>query len=626
MFFAVQTVLMRRILWIFLLAGFTASAQSYKLDTLRNAAASINTFSLLSFTGATATGGAYITGFNQQFDDKGRDMELELARIDLTGKKTSYKKINGFNGGKGYCWTYTFDKAGNVYLSMLYPRKILILNLKDSIYFRDLGNPFINSNALIYSMAPGRDGNMYFGSSSGGTYWSEYDPETKAITKHPAVDSANDYVLSIAGDSDYVYLQIGQRKSINLWSVNKHNDKKQLLFSIPNTTRYNLNIYKEGIYAGFATDTLKGLFKLINGSALAAVVPPNLHAISGLADAAINSTSNPNFYFEPSSSQLYFSFDKKKYDTLTIRNGTQRTDIRRIFTFPGDKENIYYAGDYYGNYYRYNLKEQKAYLLGSTGYNIYSSLAINDSMIYFSGYPSGFIMLWNKNKPWTTQKTINGKLVNAVDANANPKILHFWKSEGSPMAGFHHTFQMLKDSKGNLIGAGDVIRIGHAASIGVFNAAQNKLYGINYEPYSTFKFSGIALWKDLVVYSMKATGAQKPKLYFYDPAKNTMVDSIDAGFDNYGKVFIDQNKLTGIAGNRIYSIALTEKKLLWNYTLTSPVNEAYRLHDGRFVINTAAQLPPQLKQFIPLPVANFYEANNILYAISGKQIIRVNLK
>ena len=105
-----------------------------------------------------------------------------------------------------------------------------------------------------------------------------------------------------------------------------------------------------------------------------------------------------------------------------------------------------------------------------------------------------------------------------------------------------------------------------------------------------------------------------------------MVDSMDAGFDNYGQIFIDKNTLTGVAYNRVYSIALNEKKLLWNYTLSSPVNEAYHLHDGRYVINTAGKMQPQLKQFIPLPVANFYEAGNVLYAISGKYILRVNLK
>lgn len=616
---------MQRLLYILLLSGLSASAQNYKLDTLPNAASYINTFTMLPFTGATKAGGVYAAGFNQRFDNNGRDLELELARIDFTSKKVSYKTVTGNYGGKGYCWTYTFDNNGNAYLSMLYPRKVLLLNLKDSISYNDLGNPFINSSALIYSMSEGRDGKMYFGSSSGGTYWSEYDPATRAVTKHPLVDPDNDYVLSIAGDSDYVYLQIGQRKSINLWSVNKHSNEKRLLFSIPNTTRFNLGAYGDGIYAGVATDTLKGLFKMVNGKAVPANANINRVAIGRSTDPTLK-TAAPSFYFEPSTAQLYFSYDKRKWDSLAVGNGTQRTAIRKIFSFPNDKDHIYYAGDYYGSYYRYNVIEQKAYLLGSTGYNIYSFLALNDSMMYMSGYPSGYIMLWNKNKPWTTQKTINGKLVDAKDANANPRLVHYWKSEGNPMAGFHHTFQLLKDNKGNLIGAGDVIRIGNAASIGVYNAAQDKLYGINYEPYSTFKFSGIALWNDLVVYSMKATTAKKPKLYFYDPARNTMTDSLDFGFDNYGQVFIDKNTLTGIAYNRMYSIDLKTKKLLWNYMLTSPVNEAYRLHDGRFVVNTAAQIPPQLKQFIVVHAGNFYETNNVLYAIAGKQLLRVSLR
>ena len=105
-----------------------------------------------------------------------------------------------------------------------------------------------------------------------------------------------------------------------------------------------------------------------------------------------------------------------------------------------------------------------------------------------------------------------------------------------------------------------------------------------------------------------------------------MTDSIDLGFDNYGQVFIDRNTLTGIAYNRIYSIDLKTKKLLWNYLLSSTVNEAYRLHDGRFVLNTAAQIPAALKQFTWIHAGNFYEANNILYAIAGKQILRVNFK
>lgn len=617
---------MKQLLWVCILPVAMASAQTYTADTLTGAAAYINTFSLLPLTGATTNGGVYAAGFNQRFDAQGRETELELARIDLGAKTVSYKIIQGVNGGKGYFWTYLFDGNGNLYLSMLYPRKLLQLNLKDSISYTDYGNPFMNNTALIYSMARGRDGHLYFGSSSGGTYWSEFDPVTKAFTKHPLVDPDNDYVLSIAGDTGYVYLQIGQRRSINLWAVHKQSNEKRLLFSIPNTTRYNLVTYKEGIYVSCATDTLKGQFRLINGKAERATPTPGMQVISGDTDPGMQPGKVATVFFEPSVAQVYFSFDRKNYDSIAIRNGNQRSEIRRMFAFPGDTANIYYAGDYYGNYYRYNLREQKAYLLGSTGYNVYSSLALNDSIMYLSGYPSGFIMVWNKNKPWTTKKTINGRIVDARDANANPKIVHFWKSEGNPMAGFHHTFQMVRDKSGNLVGAGDVIRIGNAASIGVYNAAKDKLYGIRYEPYSSFKFSGIALWNNRVVYGMKATGNRKPKLYIYDPALNKMADSIDLGLDDYGQVFIENNILTGFAGNRMYSVTLKDKKLLWKYILTGPVNEAFRLHDGRFVVNTAAPLPVQLRHYIVLPYRNFYEANRVLYAIAGQRIIRIRLQ
>jgi hypothetical protein len=511
---------------------------------------------------------------------------------------------------------------------MFYPtRKVLLLNLKDSIAFKDLGNPFINASAVIYSLSPGRDGHIYFGGSGGTTCWSEYDPVTKEMKKHPVVDANDDYLLSIAGDNDYAYMQTGQRKSINLWSVNKRTNEKKLLFKVPNNTRYNLSAHTDAVYVSIGTDTLKGLFKLVSGDAIKVDnYPKDSKIISGMYEPDHEPNQKQISYFNPSTSQVYYSIDSKKYDSVYIRNVPEQMSIRRMFSFPNDKDNIYYAGDYYGNYYRYNLKEQKAYLLGSTDYNIYSSLALNDSMIYLSGYPSGYIMLWNKNQPWTTNKFINGKIMNVRDPNANPKIIHYWKGEGSPAAGFHHTFQMLKDNKGNLIGAGDVIRIGNAASIGVYNAKSDKIYGIDYGRFTGLGFAGIALWKDMVLYSMRSKGAKQSKIYYYDPAINKMVDSIDLGFNNYGKILIQNNILTGVADNRIYRISLPDKKLLWSYTLSSTINGFFQLNNGRFVISTASPLPPALKEFISLPIYHYYEANNILYAIAGNHIVRINIK
>lgn len=629
MFFAVQTTCMKQMLWIFLLAGFTVSAQSYTLDTLLGATAYVNSFSLVPFYGTTSDGGYYAAGFNEYYDEKGKAQEVEFVRIDLTTGKVQYKRLPKVMSGNGFYWTYIFDMDGNVYLSMnTANRKLIKLNLKDSIVFTDLGSVFSNATTLAYSAALGKNGHLYFGGSSGGTYWSEYDPAKQSFQKHPIVDPGNDYVLSIAGDEDYVYLQTGQRKNIQLWAVNKSTEGKKLLFTVPGTTRISLGTYSDGIYAGINTDTLSATFQLVKGNVVKInKIPATGHTeISGMYEQAPGKKQTVKTAYEAAASQLNFTIGGKAFEPISIRSNYTTSVIRRVFSFPGDKDNIYYAGDYYGNYYRYNLKERKAYLLGATGYNIYSSVALNDSMIYLSGYPSGFIMLWNKNKAWTTNKFINGKIVDVKDANANPKILHYWKSEGKPAAGFHHTYQMVKDNKGNLIGAGDVIRIGNAASIGVYNTATDKIFGIDYSSYTGFNFAGIALWNDLVVYSMKSKGKKKPKLYFYDPVRNSMVDSIDAGFENYGKIFIQKGVLTGVAENRIYSIALKEKKLLWSYTVNNPVNGSYMLHDGRFVVSTNSKLPPELKQFIALPVANYHEANNVLYAISGKHIIRVNIK
>jgi hypothetical protein len=612
--------------FFFLLISVTAAAQSYKTDTLQNAAAYINSFSILPFRGTANNGDTYVAGFNEHYDENGKAQDVELVRIALATKNIQYKKLNGVLSGKGFYWIYVFDRQGNIYLSMnTGGRKIIRVNCKDSIAYTDLGNAFINGTTLAYSASVGTDGNLYFGGSSGGTYWSMYNVTTQKFEKHPRVDSLNDYVLSIGGDTDFVYLQIGQRRAIDLWAVNKRTEEKKKLFSITNTSRFSFGVYSDGIYAGLATDTLQGTFKLVHGRAVKVIrVPATSVEQSGRTELTTAKSRDVMSVYDPVRSLLFFSYDKKNFDSIPVKSYSFRTDIRRIFSFPNDPDNIYYAGDYYGNYYRYNLKEQRSYLLGSTGYNVYSFLQENDSMIYMSGYPSGYIMLWNRNKPWTLQKFMHGKNTDGKDSWANPRLLRFWKSEGKPMAGFHHTFQMVKDAKGNIIGAGDVIRINNAASIGVYDPRTNSVYGINYEPYTSFKFAGIAVWDDHIIYSMKATGNKKPKLYFYQPEKNTMTDSVYLGFDDYGKIFIQNNELTGFANNRIYRYDLKQRRLLFNYSFqNNSIIQSYRLQNGRYIINTRSKIPNELSNAITLPYDNYFEANNVLYTIRGKYILQI---
>ncbi|MEP7318024.1 MAG: hypothetical protein ABI921_04775, partial [Panacibacter sp.] len=578
---------MNKIYFLLLLISFKSKAQSYTTEILPNAGAFINSFLLQKINGTANNGHTYTMGFNQHYDEKGKGEPVDLVRVDLTAKSVQSKKLNSVISTNGFAGMHVFDRNGNIYLSITNSGTIIKLNLKDSIAYTDLGNAFKDGRSVAYSASLGRDGNVYFGATSGGTYWSQYNTRNNTFEKHPVVDATNDYVLSIAGDTDFVYMQTGQRKTIDLWAVNKRTDARKKLFSIINTSRFSLSVHTDAIYVGVSTDTLKSTFRLEHGNAIRITQFP-AGSTEQTGGSEVNSKiKNVTTVFDPVQSQLYFSFNNKNFDSVLIPTFAIRAGIRRIFSFPNDTENIYYVGDYYGNYYRYNLKEQRAYLLGATGYNVYSFLPLNDSLMYMAGYPSGYIMLWNRNKPWTTQKFMNGKLMDALDAGANPKLLHYWKGEGNPAAGFHHTYQMVQDKKGNIIGAGDVIRIGNAASIGVYKPKENIVYGINYEPYSFFKFSGIALWNNDVVYAMRGNEIKKPKLYFYRPDENKMKDSIDLGFEDYGKIYIQQNILTGFANNRIYSYDLKRRKLLWNYSFANnSIGESFMLPNGKFVVNT----------------------------------------
>ncbi len=170
------------------------------------------------------------------------------------------------------------------------------------------------------------------------------------------------------------------------------------------------------------------------------------------------------------------------------------------------------------------------------------------------------------------------------------------------------------------------IRIDNAASIGIYDTKANKVYGINYKPYESFTFSGITLWNNLVMYAMRGNSNKKPKLYFYNPDKNIMTDSIDMGFNDYGRIYIQQNILTGFANNRIYSYDLKKGKLLWNYTFNNnSIGSSCLLHNGKWVVNTNNKMPAELSNVIALPFNNFHEANNILYCISAKYLLRINL-
>jgi len=613
---------------IFLLLNFISCdifPQQIRIDTLRNAVASVNSYKSIPVYGKTSSGTLYGTGLNFTYSYDGKPLPLQFVRIDFTKKKATYKTLPGILSANGAFWMAAFDGAGNAYLSMTEPvRQILRFNLKDSIQYYQLGNAFQDGKSFAYSISLGRDGKMYFGGCSGATYWSSFDPRTNSWDKHPPIDNYNDYTLSIAGDSDYVYAQTGQRNSIQLWSIRKKDDHKKLLAKIANTTRIQLDTREDGIYASFNSGTLKGLFKLVNGDTVRISKVPDTKIF---AYQEVNAPMLPKVtsVFDPVTNELFYSLNNKSFDSITILSSLNRVSIRRIFSFPNDALNIYFVGDYYGNYYRYNLKTNTTYLLGSTGYNIYSTLALNDSIMFFGGYPSGYLMKWNRNQPWTTGKFIGGKLVEPTDANANPKILGYWKSSAKPPAGFHHTEQLLMDAYNNIVGAGDVIRIGNGASIGVYNIAKDSMYGVSYDAYSGMGYSSLGRWKKLIIYAMNNHYGKNPKLYFYNSLNNKMTDSLDLGYEDYGQIQVKDDILYGIANDRVYKLDLSAKKILETYQYPkNSITGAYFLSDGSAIINTKNKIPSSILKTFDLPYSNYCEANGYVYGINGNQIIRIS--
>src|SRR2546423_4723820 len=100
---------MCRIFFFFSVITFSAHAQLYKTDTLKNAGAYISSFELLPFSGTDNSGDYYAAGFNQYYDVSGKAQEVELVRINLNTKQVQYKKLPGILSGKGFYWTYVFD-------------------------------------------------------------------------------------------------------------------------------------------------------------------------------------------------------------------------------------------------------------------------------------------------------------------------------------------------------------------------------------------------------------------------------------------------------------------------------------------------------------------------------------
>ena len=555
----------------------------------------------LHVNGIMNNGDYYMAGINQHYDASGNAQPLELVKIDITKKTVSYKILKGTVSSSSALWSYVYDSLGNFYLGLNSAnRSIYKFNLKDSIWYRNLGNGFGNTGALAYGLQLGQDNHVYFSASSasdGYCHVAEYDPYSDTLYQYPPIDRTENFTLQASGDAGYIYAATGQY-GFKVVSMNKITKALKTIFT--SNTRTFIGTQNDGVVASADTAGmgLNNTFLLKNGTSY------GLYNGSGhnISYSEINGTEQPTVstYFDKINSVINASVNGSSYFTIPIITTALLSGVRACFLVGNS---IYFVGDYYGNYYRYDSATSSSFVLGTSGMNIYSQTPYNDSLTYLGGYPSGQLLLYNKNRAWSVGTFVNGKVVGVSDTS-NPQVIVYWRSE-TP-AGFHRVQGLVKDNNGNIVGSGNIINTGATTSIAGYNPLTRKYFGYNYHAIDNLAYSGLAVYNKWVLFSTNNTNGGIPKIYYYNSLTNTMDDSITlSGITDYGRIYLAGNSLIGIAQHYLYKLNLQTKKLIKSYTLTNPVNYSFQLADGRILINISENLPTDIIQFIKVPSYGF---------------------
>lgn len=615
---------------IVILGLISISSFAQTTDTLQNAKAFKN--SLLAggntpYYGLATNGHIYAVEFIDQFDGGGNRTPLKVARMDLHDGTVTYKTIETINTSG--IWVASKDSLGNIYVDI--SRNIYKFNFKDSIYFKNLGCISLSIGALAYSVSLGRDNLMYFGGSSGGTFLAVYNPYVDTFYRyHDELNAFQDYTTDAVGDDDgWIYAQVGQRDSNEIWAIKKSDASKKILYKCINTTRFSFEIRNTGVY----TMGTNGTQLLRGGASTQTTLPVNSHRIAYFDVNDVNNGGRPTAkgFYDASLSNFAYTTSFGDSGHINLTTSTFQNLIKILFFNFKDTDHIYYIGDDYGNYYKYSISGDSSTPLGYSGYNAYSAVQYNDSLMFIGNYPSGTVLRFHLNPithPFTTQKwnTQLGYLVDGTGLGDNPRVeggLH------STPADVHHVTQMALGRNGYIGLAGDVIRTNFTASIGTIKPITT---GVGtFKGYDASKLIGLGssdlvAWRDIFIWAASNYYGGHPKLYFYDPETNAMFDSIDAGFGDYGRLYITGDQLTGVAPDLVYKVDLLKRKLISSYSFpANSIGSSLLLSDGRILINTNATLPKNFCCFLkqPYSILNYYEFNKVIYYISNYIIKRV---
>lgn len=567
-------------------------------QVINKAKAYQNTFMYANLMGGvTREGHIYTVGFVNHYDSIGDSKDIEVLRINLTNGSIISKILPGIYSAASALWTSAKDSTGKTFIGFNSTRHIGTLNFKDSIEWKDYGNGFNASfetgQELAYSTSLGVDGNMYFGASSGRTKVAMYDKQLDTIICYGVTDYSQDYVLSIAGDTSWIYSQVGQNKKIYLYATRKSDSAHFKLDSIGPLSRFDLRCRNDNnVYVG----TLNGKFRL-EGLSMIPVVSfggtkfIDYHELGQAGQPKINSS-----YYNPVTSQYSYVTNTGINATINVPSENILSKIKIVFADRSDSRYIYFFGDYYGEFRRYDNLLDTTIVIGGAFGNVYSVVQMTDSTFGFGCYPSGLTAIWNKNKPYTVgiydsvTQTVSG-----LTKTSNPRFVCNMKS--TP-AQFHHVVGIVYDSVNNLlIGAGNVDRVGAGTSVAVCACGKDSSYGYDYN-----KIPPSNNFRDIVLHGrdvLLSTSGTNGRIYFYNYLKNVMRDSIIYdGWTGFGKLLPVGALLLGIGDYRYYKINLAKnKELIYDSTVANSLTYyAMMLPDGRIAVN-AWEPPP--KDFWP---------------------------
>jgi hypothetical protein len=161
--------------------------------------------------------------------------------------------------------------------------------------------------------------------------------------------------------------------------------------------------------------------------------------------------------------------------------------------------------------------------------NIYSML-VTDGKLYFTGYPSAPLALYDPARPWTFGS--DTPLVKAPDAESlasNPRRLFYLMKS----LGIHYGHHLVRDRAGRIYVGGHAERNRVGGGLAVYDPKSGALGGIGAPTLTNYDVAGLAATSDggLIIYSsLVVTDPEHPeetpasaKLFVYDPGAGRFV-------------------------------------------------------------------------------------------------------